>query len=136
MVVMGTMAAVGAISSVMGSRSAAKKAKKLGRLNASYIRKETAENIRRMRGQQESTRSTTRAMMGASGVSGQSETNALYLEAMAAEQGRELDWAFKAGESRARIARAGGNAEASNLRTQGVTNAFTGMTQMAGAFGI
>ena len=115
--------ALGVVSSLFGGsakRKAAKKAERLGGLNADYIGEETAEQKRRLGFEQSQTRATTRTNIAASGFrSGADSMGAshqTYLKTMKTQQKSEMDWLSKSGKSRSQIAREGGDIEAAQLR--------------------
>ncbi len=117
--------ALGVVSSLFGasaSRSAEKKARRLGGLNASYIIEETQEQKRRLGFEQKQTTATTKTNIAASGFrSGSTSMGAShqsYLSTMKAQQKSEQDWLSKSGRSRALIAREGGNIAAQQMKAQ------------------
>lgn len=119
------VAAVGFFSKIGGAkdtRKAAKEAAVLGGMNARYIQQETREQQRRMREEHSRTRGTLRAGIASSGFrSGAKSTGAshkAYTQALQRTQQKELEWIGKSGKSRADIAKRGGQAEASVLRSQ------------------
>ena len=118
------IAAIGVGTSLYGAsqaRGAGKDAEALGAASASYILEETAEEARRLRFRQARTRGTSRAVISASGFrSGAQSMGAsskAYLKTLKDVQGKELAWLQRSGESRADIARRGGQTEgvSSNL---------------------
>ncbi len=123
------LAAAGLAISVVGSlfgasqaSKAAKKAERLGALNADYIGEETAEQKRRLRFEQGKTTATAKTNIAASGFrSGartQGASHTAYMKSMKTQQQSELDWLTKSGESRAKIAREGGDMAASQMKAQ------------------
>lgn len=120
----------GGLLGASASDRAAEDAKRLGKLNASYITEETAEQTRRLKFTQERTQASVRAGQAASGFrSGEKSMGAsskAFMSTLKDVQQSELDWLNKAGKSRAEIARRGGEAQASTLRAQGVSQLFSG----------
>ena len=119
--------AVAAISSIGSSlygakqaSDAGKDAEALGRLNASYIGEETAEQTRRLRFEQKRTTGRARLGIAASGFrSGEESMGAssrAYLSTLKSVQEQELAWLGKSGSSRAEIARKGGQAAGAELK--------------------
>ena len=104
--------AVNAVSSIFGAsatKKAARKAKRLGGLNADFINEETAEQKRRLGFEQSQTTATTKTNIAASGfrsgAGSMGGSYSAYLKSMKTQQQSEMDWLTKSGASRARIAR-------------------------------
>lgn len=102
------------------ARGAAGDAEQLGRLNATYIRTETGEQMRRLKFEQD--RTTGRAKLGIaasgfrSGERSMGGSHRAYLSTLADVQQGELDWLQKSGAQRAEIAKRGGQAAGAELK--------------------
>ena len=92
----------GTLYSANEQRKAGKDAKRAGRANAAAQLAETKEAARRLSGQQANDRAYTRTAVAASGLE-LSGSNSLYLQAMEAEQQKELAWLNKAGATSANL---------------------------------
>ena len=121
------ISAVSFIGSLFGAsekKKAARKAEALGGLNASFIAQESAEETRRLRESQERTTGTAKLGIAASGFrSGEKSMGAshkAYLANLKQVQQSELDWIGKSSLSRQKIAKMGGQAQASQLRASAI----------------
>ena len=104
------------------SRKAGKQSEELGRVNAAFIRQETAEESRRLRFEQAKTAGRSRAVIAASGFRSGGKTvgasSRSYLQQLKEVQQKELAWLQKSGTSRANIATRGGQVEGQRLKSQ------------------
>ena len=123
-------AIIGAASSIIGGKKAASAAKKAGRMNARYIRQETAEQVRRLEYQNQMTQRTTKAYIGASGVLRRG-TPMEYLAEMKEQQRLQVDWLRESGRQRAKIARETGQQVAAQQMTSGIMG---GISQLTNAY--
>ena len=123
------------------TRRAGREAKELGRLNEKYITEETAEQSRRLRFSQGRTTSRAKAGFAASGFRSGAKSmggsQKAYLQTLRDVQQSEMAWLQKSGQSRATIARKGGEAAASQLNAQAIGMFGQALTGAAGlAYGI
>lgn len=127
--VAGAAVALSAFSGAAG----AKKAKAAGKASAAAIMTNYREESRRAKAGFESERSLADLAIGASNI--QKSGSALaYVDALAGEQSRQLDWMKKAAQANARAARKGGSAAASSLQMQGYSQALSYAAQGISAY--
>lgn len=119
------LAGVSAVQQV----EAAGDAKRAARANARALEAETAEEARRLKKEQASQESKSRALAAASGGGGQSQTS--FMESQKKEHANELDWLKRSGSSRASSARAGGSLAAK----QGYAGAVGTVASAVSGFG-
>lgn len=124
----------GGISANSAAKKSAASQRELGRLNQKYIVSETIEKERRTKAEQQQIQGQTRARIGASGLSG-GATRTNYMQEMAAEHSKQLDWLHKSGYDRATIATWGGNIAADATLASGQASLFGGISSGIGALG-
>lgn len=97
------------------------KQRKSGKLNATYIKDEAVEKARRDTYQFNQDYDQVKAAIGSSGIIADTGTSALFLEKMTEAFDLEMAWDKKAANSRAKIAKLGGDIAATT--TESSTNA-------------
>jgi DUF1009 family protein len=128
-----TGVAVGVLSigtSLYGGSQGKKAAKEAGKASAAAIMTNYREESRRAKAGFETERSLADLAIGASNI--QKSGSALaYVDALAGEQSRQLDWMKKAAQANARAARKGGQVAGSSLQMQGYSQALSTAGSMA-----
>lgn len=122
------LTAVSAGASIYGGITASSKAKKAGKRNAKMIRRETAEQVRRLEYQNRQTLGQTVANIGASGVRF-AGTPRSYLNEMQKQQQLQVDWLEKSGRMRARIAEKTGQQVGDSALLSGAVQGFGTISQ-------
>ncbi len=126
---------IGALFGGSAANKAAGQAQDLAKANVSYISQEAVEQKRRLRFEQERTMGTAKAGVAASGFrSGKESMGASqrsYLDTLADVQKKELDWITRSATSRSNIAKRAGDSAASQLRSQGTAQLFSGLSSAA-----
>lgn len=122
------------LASAKQQYDAGKDAEKNAKRNAEFIRRETAEQSRRLKSQQRRQQSTLRARMAASGVKmdGSSKT---FLEEYVQEDERQLQWLEESGESRANLTRQAGKDEESAYRSRALSSFFSSVNDFGSKSG-
>jgi hypothetical protein len=88
---------------------AGKQAEKIAKLNADLVRKETAEQIKRLEQTQAQTLGATVARQGASGIQVGAGTTDDFLSEMQKSFQADIDWRKEAGARQAKVVDEGGN---------------------------
>lgn len=129
---MGILAAAtgSSVFNAFGAFSSASAAKREAKAQAKMEEMKTAEEARRMSVEQNQINSLTRAIMGASGTTGEGSQQ-IYLNDMMQEQARELDWLKTVGSYNASSIRRQGQAIAKQYQMQGINSLFQAGTSMA-----
>jgi hypothetical protein len=122
------MSGVSTVLSYSASEKAAERAEKMGDANALLAQQETAEQMRRMNEEFEEQESRTKALMAATGASGESFDT--YLDRMRKTFKSELDWTRRSGQQRAAIAKEGGQLQAQQY-SSGKWSGFAGLADQA-----
>ena len=131
--IMGGIAAAGAVMGAVGGRRSSKAAKAAAYEQAAMFEMQMAETLRRTERQQAEQKGLTVAGAHASGVDATSGSTGRYVKEFAAEQDRNLAWMEKAGKMQAKAIRGGADAQRSADRW----NIGGGlMSGLAGAGGI
>lgn len=117
------LAAGSTLFQAAGSFASASAAKNEANRQAALEMDKTHEEARRMQRESQQTQALTRAIMGASGTTGEGSQD-FYLKDMQAEQTRQLQWLRKVGASNAESIRRQGNALAQQYTAQGVNQLF------------
>lgn len=123
----------GGMSARKDARAAAAQQRELGKQSAQYIRDEGAESLYRKQYAFGQTESMTKALSAASGVGGVSRNR--YSESMKREHTRELDWMKKSTDSRAKIAKLGGQMAADATIASGNAAMWGGIGGAVGSIG-
>jgi hypothetical protein len=118
-----------------GSKRAARDQIKISKLNASLIGEETAEETRRLQREIDKTEGMAVAASAASGVQ-MSGSRELAIKDVRQENSSQLAWLRKSGKQKAKVVLAGGQLQASQLRSQAATQMIGGLTSIGtGLFG-
>lgn len=122
------LSAASAGYSIYSSEQAAKEAERMGNKNATSIEAETEEAARRAAKDAERSEARARAAAATLGLEGESVD--LYLKDLANTNKEQIDWLKKSGQSRADIAREGGQAAATEAHMQSANTAFSATNSM------
>ncbi|QGH73648.1 MAG: hypothetical protein [Podoviridae sp. ctpVR23] len=124
--------AIGAsLFDVASSFSAASEANREAKRQADMELQKTAEEARRTIRENQQVQSLTRAIMGASGTTGEGSQQ-YYLQDMQAEQTRQVNWLKKVGSYNAESIRRTGSSLAEQYRAQGIGKLFQAGANMFG----
>lgn len=125
-------------SSLFGAsadKRAAKASIKVSKLNAGLVREETIEETRRLRRDIEKSEGLATAISAASGVN-ISGSRGLAIKDVRQENIAQLDWLRKSGKQKEKVVLAGGQLQASQLRSQAMGKMVGGLTSVGmGLFG-
>lgn len=116
---------VGLLSGLASGKKAARAAERSGRANAKLIQEETAEAVKRAELNLEQQQASAVTAMAGAGVRGSSGTTQAYLGSIGEQARDEMAWTEKSGESRAKIARMGGQ-QAADAAKMGSYSQFLG----------
>lgn len=130
-VIMAVAAVVSGVMSYKASQSAAKEQKRIAEMNAQRIAAEKAEQLRKMKLDQERTLSQARAAAAASGVTLEG-TQKSYIDQMRESFKAERDWLQSASASQQAITRATGKMEAGITSSRGQIALVGGIGKAAG----
>ncbi len=119
----------GQLFSAYQKNKAAGQTKKIAKMNADLVRAESAEEERRLRKEIQKTEGMTKAMSAASGVQ-MTGSRDLAVSDMERENIAQLNWLKKSGESRAKSVLAGGDIQASQLKSSAFSSAVSGLTSI------
>lgn len=107
-------------------RKAARSEIKISKLNAGLIREETAEETRRLEREIAQTEGLASAISASSGVQ-MSGSRELVAKDIKQENRAQLDWLKKSGLQREKVVLAGGQLQASQLRSQAKGKTMTAL---------
>ena len=124
-----------ALFGASASKRAARSTEKIAKLNASLIGEEAVEETRRLQRDIDKTEGMAVAVSAASGVQ-MSGSRELAIRDTKQENRAQLDWLRKSGKQKAKVVLAGGQLQASQLKSQATTQIIGGLTSIGtGLFG-
>jgi hypothetical protein len=125
------VAGVSALGSILGGKSGAESAKRIGRENAALIAMETTETLRRMELTQEQLVGEANVRASGSGFTKEGSI-AKYFEDLEGEYQNQVDWTKRAGAQRQKIAIAGGGAAADTIKAGAIQGVFSAASNAVG----
>ncbi len=124
---------IGGASMLLGAGSgfmASKRQDKINDMNALFIGQEAAEEERRLQRDIEKTEGMATAMSAASGVQNTGSRSAVMADVKKENQA-QLDWLRKSSRQKATVAKAGGQLQSNQLRTQAAMTGIQGFAKLS-----
>jgi len=124
---------IGGAGSLFGfasARSAARKQKKLNKMNITSMKETNSEEQRRLQSEITDTESLMGAMSAASGVQS-TGSRGIAIADTKKENADQLAWLKKSGEQQVKAAKLGGQLQVKQLQNQAISSLFSGASQIA-----
>lgn len=122
----------GALFGAASARSAAKKQKKINKMNVKSMEETNREEERRLETDIVDSESLMGAMSAASGVQS-TGSRGLAIADTKKENAAQLAWLKKSGAQQVKAAKMGGQLQVKQLQNQAISSLFSGASQIAGS---